>query len=103
MHEQLTSKDRARQAAALRYKPHEDRAPVLVAKGQGIIAERIIALAKEHEIPIFRDDLLVGLLMSQPLDTGVPPTLYQAVAEVLAFLYRMKGNKTKGVRKNAER
>ncbi|HNT35358.1 MAG TPA: EscU/YscU/HrcU family type III secretion system export apparatus switch protein [bacterium] len=106
MRQDETKSDQTRKAAALRYRPREDAAPMVVAKGRGLIAERIIAIAKEHEIPIFRDDLLVGLLINQPLDRGIPPTLYEAVAQVLAFLYRLKRKsvaRPKGVRENAVR
>jgi len=85
-------------AAALRYKPREDAAPQVVAKGSGEIAQRIVSMAREHEIPIFKDASLVELLVQLPLNATIPPTLYQAVAEVLAFLYRLKERQKKGRR-----
>jgi len=78
-------------AAALRYRPQApflDAAPRLVAKGEGLLAERILALAREHGIPIERDpDLLAAL---QPLEVNrlVPQELFKAVAIMLAALYR---------------
>lgn len=78
-------------AAALRYRPEapfQDAAPRLVAKGQGLLAERILELAKQHGVSITKDpDLLAAL---EPLDLGrlIPPDLFQAVAVLLAALYR---------------
>ena len=76
-------------AAALRYKMQEDNAPKMVAKGAGRIAERIIALAKEHDIPVREDPELIQALMKLELNQYIPHELYQVVAEVLAFVYRM--------------
>ena len=78
-------------AAALRYRPESpfrDAAPRLVAKGQGLLAERILDLAKQHGVSITKDpDLLASL---EPLDLNrlIPPELFQAVAILLASLYR---------------
>lgn len=76
-------------AAALRYKQGEDRAPKLVAKGSGIVAEKIIKTAKEAGVPIYEDPDLLALLMTLNIGEFIPPELYTAIAEVLAFIYRM--------------
>ena len=76
---------------ALRYQPQApflDAAPRLVAKGQGLLAERILALAREHHIPVERDPDLVTALEPLDLDRLIPPELFQAVAVMLAALYR---------------
>lgn len=77
-----------RRAAALRYAPGEMAAPEVTATGEGAIAERIIALAREHGIPIHESPDLVRLLTQLPPDTAIPVELYRAVAEVIAFLLR---------------
>lgn len=77
------------QAVALRYQAH-DRAPKLIAKGRGLIAEDIIAHAKEHGIFIHESKELVSLLMKVDLDDAIPPRLYQIVAELLAWLYHIE-------------
>ena len=77
---------RPRRAAALRYVPGEMSAPEVVASGEGVLAERIIALAREHGIPIHENADLVHLLTRLPPDAAIPPELYRAVAEVMAFL-----------------
>lgn len=78
-------------AAALRYRPEDpfgDLAPRLVAKGQGLLAERILALAKEHGVAVTRDPDLLAALEPLDLDRLIPPALFQAVAILLAALYR---------------
>jgi flagellar biosynthesis protein len=77
-----------RRAVAMRYQQELDHAPRLLAKGQGEVADRIIALAREHGIPLHEDKDLVQLLGVLEIDAEVPPTLYRAMAEVLAHLYR---------------
>ena len=81
--------DPRRAAAALRYDPDRDRAPKLLARGYRELADRIIALAKEHNIPIHEDRDLVAVLAKLDLDQEIPPELYRAVAELLAFVYRV--------------
>lgn len=76
-------------ATALKYKHGEDSAPKLVAKGRGHVAERIMQIAREHDIPIREDKELVEVLSTLELNQEIPPDLYRAVAEILAFLYRL--------------
>ena len=64
-------------------------APVLLAKGEGEVARRIIATAREHDVPLVQDEQLTELLCQLPLGDEIPPQLYVAVAEVLAFVYRL--------------
>jgi len=74
-------------AVALRYDGEQDRAPRVVAKGSGPLAERIMAVAREHGVPLHEDAGLAGALYRLDLLEEIPPELYRAVAEVLAFLY----------------
>lgn len=78
----------APRAAALRYRRGEDRAPVVVAAGQGLVAERILAIAREEGIPIHQDRALVDTLSRMDLEEEIPAELYLVVAEILAFIYR---------------
>jgi flagellar biosynthesis protein len=78
-----------KKAAALRYAQGRDHAPRVVAKGRGKIAERIVALARQHDVPLVEDRNLVQMLEALDVDTEIPPELYQAVAEVLVFVYRL--------------
>ncbi len=78
-----------RAAVALKYDAATDSAPKVVAKGRGLVAEKIIALAREQGIPMREDPDLVQMLTQIDLDQEIPPTLYKIVAEVLAFVYRL--------------
>jgi flagellar biosynthesis protein len=78
-------------AAALRYRPEppfQDAAPRLVAKGQGLLAERILDLARQHGVSITKDPDLLSALEPLELNRLIPPELFQAVAVLLAALYR---------------
>jgi flagellar biosynthesis protein len=77
-----------KKAVALRYDTSRDTSPKMVAKGTGELAEKIIALAKEHGIPIQEDADLVEILAKLDLNADIPPDTYLVVAEILAFIYR---------------
>ncbi len=81
-------------AVALRYEGKG--APRVTAKGHGLTAERILALAEEHGIPLREDPDLVYLLAQLDLGDEIPATLYMAVAEVIAFAYRLSGKVAPG-------
>ncbi|MBI4742115.1 MAG: EscU/YscU/HrcU family type III secretion system export apparatus switch protein [Betaproteobacteria bacterium] len=83
-------------AVALAY-GETDAAPRVVAKGRGLIAEQIIARAHEHGVYVHESPELVALLLQIDLDQRIPPQLYVAVAELLAWLYRLEsGGATAG-------
>jgi flagellar biosynthesis protein len=81
--------DRQKQAVALRYEPKKDRAPKITGKGRGYLAEKILDLARQHNIPIRHDKNLLQILSHLDLKQEVPPEIYKAVAEILAFVYRL--------------
>ena len=81
--------DTQRAAVALKYDAATDNAPRMIAKGRGLVAEKIMALAREQGIPMREDPDLVQLLTQIDLAQEIPPTLYKVVAEVLAFVYRL--------------
>jgi len=78
-------------AVALRYDRAKDGAPRVVAKGQGTVADNIIAVAREYGVPLHEDPNLAATLNALDLETEIPPELYRAVAEVLIFIYRLNG------------
>jgi flagellar biosynthesis protein len=78
-----------RHAAALRYDAEAGGAPRVVAAGSGEIAERIIALAEEHGIPVRDDAALAEALARLQLEAEVPEELWAAVAEALVWAYRL--------------
>jgi len=77
-----------RKAVALKYNPAEHSAPVVAAKGQGHVAERILELAREHGVPVQEEPSLIEVLSKLDIDQEIPPELYALVAEVLSFVYR---------------
>lgn len=80
--------NRIKKAVALKYVPDERQAPVIVAKGQGYVAQTILNKAKEHGVPVQEDPSLVEVLSRLDIDQEIPPELYQLVAELLSFIYR---------------
>jgi len=88
----MDSKERRRstkKAVALRYAPERDRAPKVTAKGSGILAEKIIELARKHQVPIEEDPALVQILSQLDFYQEIPPSVYVVIAEILAFVYSM--------------
>jgi len=82
-------KNPARAAVALFY--DGKTTPRVTAKGQGHIADEILALARAHNIPMYEDAALASLLARIELGEKIPEKLYVAVAEVIAFAYRLGG------------
>jgi flagellar biosynthesis protein len=83
-----------RRAAAIAYTQRDadgGRAPRVVAKGESWLAEQIIARARAAGVPVHESRELVALLLQVDLDAHIPPALYVAVAEVLAWVYRVEG------------
>jgi len=78
-------------AIALRYSPETGSAPKIVAKGEGFVAEEILRIARENDIPLRQDPALAGALATLDIGAQIPPELFRAVAEVLAFVYKMNG------------
>lgn len=81
--------EKRRGAVALKYDTNRNSTPYVVAKGKGKIAENIIEKAKENDIPIKEDQTLLQLLGQLDINQAIPEELYQAVAEVFAFIYRI--------------
>jgi len=80
---------RERQAVALAY--DGANAPTVTAEGSGELAERIIALAREHKVPLFENPQLVALLQQVGLGEEIPETLYLCIAQLISFAYRIQG------------
>jgi len=79
---------RLKKAVALKYEPGVRSAPVVAAKGQGHIADRILESAAAHGIPVQEDASLVEVLSKLDVEQEIPPELYALVAEILSFVYR---------------
>jgi flagellar biosynthesis protein len=91
-------------ATALGYDPDHDGAPVVVASGRGKIAEQIIAAARENNIPIHSDPSLAESLGRVNINQAIPPELYIVVAEIFAYIYRIKAQqiRQKGITTNGK-
>jgi flagellar biosynthesis protein len=83
--------EKSPKAVALKYDQKKDRAPKVTAKGRGEIAKKIIEVAQAHNVPLYEDKNLIQILEALDLETEIPPELYRAVAEVLAFIYKLNG------------
>jgi len=80
-----------KRAAAIKYDQAKNMAPRVVAKGKGRIAEQIIQVARENDVPLHDDPNLANVLEAMELESEIPAALYRAVAEVLVFIYRLNG------------
>ena len=89
-----------KEAIALSYNPTEHDGPAVVAKGKGKVAENILERAALHHVPVYEDPNLVQLLGQLDLNESIPEELYQAVAEVFAFIYRLDKEHNELIRKN---
>ena len=78
-----------KKAAAISYNPEKDRAPQLVAAGQGLVAEKILEIARAFNVPVREDRNLVHLLEALEINSDIPEALYRVVAEVLVYIYRL--------------
>ena len=85
----------ARSAVAIAYQDGAG-APTVVAKGRGLIADQIILRAQENGVHVHESKELLSLLMEVDLDRQIPPTLYRAIAELLAWLYHVEKSNNKG-------
>jgi flagellar biosynthesis protein len=90
MNEETEYTLRRKKAVALRYDREKERAPRVTAAGKGYVADRIIEIARAHGIVVREDKELVELLSHIELYDEIPVELYQVVAEVLAFVYRLQ-------------
>lgn len=92
----MATPDKQRAAAALAYR-EGDGAPRVVAKGRGILADSIIERARASGVYVHESRELLALLMQIDLDSHIPPQLYIAVAELLAWLYRLDEAEQQGL------
>ncbi len=77
-------------AAAISYDLNSDDAPKIIASGQGTIAEKILEAARENDITIEENQDIIDILVQLNIGEEIPPELYQAVAEILSFIYHLE-------------
>jgi flagellar biosynthesis protein len=85
----MTSSKPKKQAIALRYDSEKETVPKVIAKGKGLVAEKIIKAANNQEIHIQEDPALIELLSKLEIHQQIPEELYEAVAEIFEFLYKL--------------
>lgn len=82
------SESKKNKAVALKYNMEEDAAPIVIASGYGHIADRIIDIAEDQGIPVFRDDSAASMLCMLEVGKTIPPELYQVVAAIYVQLLK---------------
>lgn len=82
-------------ATALKYDSNQQSAPTLVAKGKGIVAEKIIEKAAEHNVKTYEDEKLSNQLYNLSIGEEIPPELYNVVAHVLTFVAGLDNKENK--------
>jgi len=85
----MKTRKRQKKAVALQYQSKSDNAPKVIAKGKGQVAEKIIEIAREHNIYIHNDPDLIEVLSQLDLNQEIPSDIYVVVAELLAFVYSL--------------
>ncbi|MFP4687059.1 MAG: EscU/YscU/HrcU family type III secretion system export apparatus switch protein [bacterium] len=85
----ISSPVSALKAVAMQYEESEDEAPRVTARGSGELAEKIIELARQNQVPLYEDKDLVELLYQLDLEEQIPVSLYEVVAEIFSFLYQI--------------
>jgi len=99
MEEIMEKAEKRLKAAALKYDPEKDEAPVIAAVGQGAVAENIIKTAREHDVPVVEDSSTAELLAHFSVGDAIPPALYEAVAQVLVFVAEMDNQAGEKIRR----
>lgn len=101
------SKYKKNKAAALKYNMEEDTAPVVIASGYGPMAEKIIDIAEQKGIPVFKDDSAASLLCMLDVGTNIPVELYEVVAAIYGKLMeasaKSRGNASPEKKRNSRR
>jgi flagellar biosynthesis protein len=87
-----------KKAVALRYVADKDSAPRVLARGSGLVADRIMELAKERGVTLYEDAALVEALSAVDIGREIPEELYKVVAEVLAFIYALDNHAARAAR-----
>ncbi|MFW6035625.1 MAG: EscU/YscU/HrcU family type III secretion system export apparatus switch protein [Halothermotrichaceae bacterium] len=77
-------------AAALKYDINKDNAPRIIASGKGDLAKKVLEAAQKNDIPIKENQDIVDILVKLNIGEEIPPELYQAIAEILSFIYRLE-------------
>lgn len=86
------SKSKSKKAVALKYNTEQDMAPVVIASGYGEIAERMIDIAEQKGIPVYRDDSAASLMCMLDVGSNIPPELYELVALIYSQIVEVSSS-----------
>ena len=103
---QLENVDKSKlKAVVLKYDVDKSKAPKITGFGKGQIAEKILKVAEDNKVPFYEDASLVELLSKLAINSEIPPSLYNVVAEILSFVYKLDrlAKKKKMVRKKSSK
>lgn len=89
----MNNKEQIKEAVVLKYDEDKHHAPVVKAKGKGLIAETILQEAEKYNVPVYEDRALIELLEKININELIPEELFRAVAEVFAFIYLLDKQK----------
>lgn len=91
----MKEKEQVKKAIALKYETSLQDAPQVVAKGKGVVAQKIIGIAEANKVPLYQDTSLANILTELEMLQEIPEELYKVVAEVFAFIYSLDKAKRK--------
>ena len=95
----------AKKAVALRYDENKEAAPIIVASGLGYVAEKIVEIANENDVPVYEDNSLATVLTQLELGSEIPEELYQAIVDIYVYFLKFspeRKGQEKGGRRNCE-
>ncbi|MBM7603338.1 flagellar biosynthesis protein [Metabacillus crassostreae] len=88
----MSKENESRKAVALKYNAEKEQAPIVIAKGKGLVADEIVETAQKHQVHIQEDPALIELLSKLEIHQQIPDELYEAVAEIFAFVYQLEND-----------
>lgn len=91
----MNKENKTKKAVALKYNAEKEQAPIVIAKGQGLVAEEILETAQKHHVHIQEEPALIELLSKLEIHQQIPDELYEAVAEIFAFVYQLENEMKK--------
>jgi len=83
-------KDKSRRAVALKYDVNKNNAPVVIASGSGYIADKVVEIAEENGVPVYKDDSLSVMLSQLDIGSGVPEELFNSIVDIYIYFLNFK-------------
>lgn len=83
-------KDKSRRAVALKYDPNKNNAPVVIASGSGYIADKVVEIAEESGVPVYKDDSLSVMLSQLDMGSEIPEELFSSIVDIYIYFLNYK-------------